>query len=164
MYITLKPSLLYRILNEEPDDIKGVLDTPTNRPLARYEELGASAQGTTGNLLSSSKQSSIITPFGQRTNKFVVQFKTKTESISENGKKESEDEDMGDEFIRRAQPKKRCSLVIHGSKPEPGCKFMYDRIEDRVLDASCSKWNIYVTIVLDQTHIMVIWWCSLIFL
>ncbi|KMT07540.1 hypothetical protein BVRB_6g151510 [Beta vulgaris subsp. vulgaris] len=119
------------ILNEEPDYIKGVLDTPTNRPLARYEELGASAQGTTGNLLSSSKQSSIITPFGQRTNKFVVQFKTKTESISENGKKESEDEDMGDEFIRRAQPKKRCSLVIHGSKPEPGCKFMYDRIEDR---------------------------------
>ncbi|KAL2903578.1 DNA polymerase alpha subunit B [Bienertia sinuspersici] len=120
------------ILNDEPEDTKeGILDTPTNRPLARYEELGDSAHGTNGSLLSSSKQSSIVTPFGQRTNKFVVQFKTKTEPIAETGEKESEDEDMGDEIIRRAQPTKRCSLVIHGSKPEPGCRFMYDRIEDR---------------------------------
>ncbi|CAO2829420.1 unnamed protein product [Amaranthus hypochondriacus] len=119
-------------LNDEPEDTKeGILNTPTDRTLARYEELGDSRHGTNGSLLSSSKQSSIVTPFGQRINKFVVQYKTKTEPIAECGKKESEDEDMGDEIIRRAQPKKRCSLVIHGSKPEPGCRYMYDRTEDR---------------------------------
>lgn len=120
------------ILNDEPEDSKEtILDTPTARPLARYEELGNSGHGTNGSLLSSSKQSSILTPFGQRTNKFVVQFETKNEPIAESGNRKSEDEDMGDEIIRRAQPKNRCSLVIHGSKPEPGCRFMYDRIEDR---------------------------------
>ncbi|KNA16145.1 hypothetical protein SOVF_091810 [Spinacia oleracea] len=120
------------LLNYEPEDTKeGILDTPTDRPTAQYEELGDSRNGTNGSPLSTSKQSSIMTPFGQRTNKFAVQFQTRTQPIGESGNKESEDEDMGDEIIRRAQPKNRCSLVIQGSKPEPGCRFMYDRIEDR---------------------------------
>ncbi|XP_021746698.1 DNA polymerase alpha subunit B-like [Chenopodium quinoa] len=122
------------ILNNEPIDTKeGILDTPTDKPLARYEELGDLGHGTNGSPVSSSKQSNILTPFGQRTNKFVVQYHTKTEPITEKGNKETEDEDMGDEFIRKAQPKNRCSLVIHGSKPEPGCRFMYDKIEDRFI-------------------------------
>lgn len=42
-----------------------------------------------------------MTPFGQRTNKFAIQFQTRTQPIGESGNKESEDEDMGDESIRR---------------------------------------------------------------
>ncbi|KAG5557026.1 hypothetical protein RHGRI_007318 [Rhododendron griersonianum] len=31
----------------------------------------------------------------------------------------------------RVQPSARCSLMIHGSQLEPGCRFMYDKIEDK---------------------------------
>ncbi|GKE08649.1 DNA polymerase alpha subunit B, partial [Tanacetum coccineum] len=41
---------------------------------------------------------------------------------------EKSDEDM---IIKRVQPVKRCSLEVHGSKPAPGCMYMYDRIEDK---------------------------------
>lgn len=120
------------ILNDEQEDLKdGLLDTPTDRPLALYEDLSDSRHQANGSLLSSSKQSSLITPFGQRTNKFMVQFRINSEPGTERGIKEHEDDVMEDDIIRRAQPKKRCSLIVHGSKPEPGCRFMYDRIEDR---------------------------------
>lgn len=52
-----------------------------------------------------------------------------TQSIkTEEGDAESEDE-----IIKRVQPSKKCSLVINRSQLEPGCRFMYDKIEDKVL-------------------------------
>ncbi|KAL9226298.1 hypothetical protein vseg_002128 [Gypsophila vaccaria] len=133
-----EPGLVYSnrdvdmILNDEVEDTKErILDTPSDRPSIHYENLGDSEIRVNGSVLSACKQQSIVTPFGQRTNKFVVQFKTSTEPIAETVKVECEDEIMEDEIIRRAQPIKKCSLVIHGSKPEPGCRFMFDKIEDK---------------------------------
>ncbi|XP_074295902.1 uncharacterized protein LOC141623669 [Silene latifolia] len=120
------------ILNDEQEDTKiGILDTPTDRPSSQYDDLGDSRFRANRSVLSTSKQSSIVTPFGQRTNKFVIQFKTSSEPIEETGKIEGEDEISEDQVIRTAQPKKRCSLLIRGSKPEPACRYMYDRTEDK---------------------------------
>ena len=48
-------------------------------------------------------------------------------------KTEDDKENSEDEIIRRVQPSKECSLIVDRSQPEPGCRFMYDRIEDKVL-------------------------------
>lgn len=39
-------------------------------------------------------------------------------------------------FLRGLNPCKRCSLIVHGLGPDPGWRFMYEWIEDRVYDAS----------------------------
>ena len=52
----------------------------------------------------------------------------------ENGQKELDLENQeDDDVIRKVQTGRRCYLIVDGSKPETGCRFMYDRIEDRVL-------------------------------
>ncbi|KAM2018383.1 hypothetical protein ACFX1T_021332 [Malus domestica] len=38
---------------------------------------------------------------------------------------------FGQRTDKKVKPGKRCSFVVHGSGPEIGCRFMYDRIEDR---------------------------------
>lgn len=53
-------------------------------------------------------------------------------------KKEEDHGNSEDYIIMRVQPSARCSLVINGSQLEPGCRFMYDKIEDKVLDVSHS--------------------------
>ncbi|KAK9276974.1 hypothetical protein L1049_006513 [Liquidambar formosana] len=44
---------------------------------------------------------------------------------------EHDHENHEDDIIKRVRPSKRCSLLVHGSQPKSGCRFMYDRIEDR---------------------------------
>ncbi|GJN13452.1 hypothetical protein PR202_gb00159 [Eleusine coracana subsp. coracana] len=71
-----------------------------------------------------------ITPFATRVNKFTQQYVLH----ADNGASEPhrhERETIEDEVIRRIQPSQRCSLQVQCSQPEPGCRFMYDRMEDR---------------------------------
>ncbi|XP_078441933.1 DNA polymerase alpha 2 isoform X2 [Wolffia australiana] len=84
---------------------------------------------------SSSKRASTnsnrLTPFGQRTNKFVAQFSLNPQN-TENGHNEQIEEDE-DIVIRRVKPADMCTLKIHCSEPRPGCRFMYDKIEDKFI-------------------------------
>ncbi|KAF5746492.1 putative alpha DNA polymerase [Tripterygium wilfordii] len=120
------------ILNEEDktvnEDIPG---TPTENYLRPHSEQSDSIQRTNRSGYSSAKPSKLVTPFGQRTNKFVVKFSINNLPNSENYNSEHESEDVEDGVIKRIQPRKKCSLIVHGNAPEPGCRFMYDRIEDR---------------------------------
>ncbi|XP_031125202.1 DNA polymerase alpha subunit B [Ipomoea triloba] len=122
------------ILNDEHEDMKeDILGSPTNRPKALEGEPFHSAQNSNGSMFGSRKPLESVTPFGQRKSKFVVQFTLNEPSVTDNRKIENEDQDNGDDddVIKRVQPMKRCSLQISGSQPEPGCRFMYDRIEDK---------------------------------
>lgn len=112
-----------------------ILGSPTNRPKALEGEPFHSAQNSNGSIYGSRKPLDSVTPFGQRKSKFVVQFTLNEPSVTDNRKIENDDQDNGDDddVIKRVQPVKRCSLQINGSQPEPGCRFMYDRIEDKVL-------------------------------
>ncbi|KAL6641683.1 hypothetical protein ACP70R_019864 [Stipagrostis hirtigluma subsp. patula] len=71
-----------------------------------------------------------ITPFAQRVNKFTQQYVLTSDNATSVQNKH-EDETTEDEVIKRIQPSQRCSLQVQRSQPEPGCRFMYDRIEDR---------------------------------
>lgn len=120
------------ILNEEDGDTKeGILSSPTDRSLRLYSEPFDSTPQIHGSIFSSGKPSKHVTPFGQRTDKFVVKFCTNNTPNAENGERVIDHENNEDDIIRKVQPRKRCSLNVHGSGPEPGCRFMYDRIEDR---------------------------------
>jgi DNA polymerase alpha subunit B len=124
---------LCRILNDEEIDTKeGILSSPTDRSQRVYSEPFDSTPQTNGNIFSSGKTSKLVTPFGQRTNKFLVKFSINNAPNTENIEKKHDQENNEDDIIKRVQPRMRCSLIVHGSGPEPGCRFMYDRIEDRV--------------------------------
>lgn len=114
------------------EDVPG---TPTDKTQKSFSEPLDSTHKINGSLYSSGRPSKHVTPFGQRTNKFAVKFNIDNLPNTENGSDEHDAETNEDDIVKRAQPQ-RCSLIIHGSKPEPGCRFMYDRIEDRVSDAS----------------------------
>ncbi|KAH0450066.1 hypothetical protein IEQ34_020758 [Dendrobium chrysotoxum] len=119
---------------EEQDSIKeGLLNTPNHfyeRP--DLESNAASTPATSEKSSSTMKLNlnSRITPFGQRMNKFVSQF-TLNDQLTGQSLNSKEPQNMDDDVIRRIQPGERCSLHIHCSLPEPGCRFMYDKIEDR---------------------------------
>ncbi|ONK57978.1 uncharacterized protein A4U43_C09F6390 [Asparagus officinalis] len=124
------------LLNDEHDSNKeDNFESPSclhERPFS--ETSNGSSTPTTNEKPSSSKNSKIIndriTPFGQRINKFVSQFTFNTQNqVTQSRSQELENED--DDVIRRVQPGERCSLHIHSSQPEPGCRFMFDRVEDR---------------------------------
>ncbi|XP_034700051.1 DNA polymerase alpha subunit B [Vitis riparia] len=120
------------ILSDEHEEIKeDILGTPSDRSGRHHADPFDSAQRTNGNSSSYGKPSNHVTPFGKRTSKFVVQLTVNNPPSAENGKNENKFENVDDDIIRRVQPSKRCSLLVHGSRPEPGCRFMYDRIEDR---------------------------------
>jgi DNA polymerase alpha subunit B len=72
-----------------------------------------------------------ITPFAQRINKFTQHYVLNADDVSSVPSKH-ETETLEDELIKRIHPSERCSLQVQRSKPEPGCRFMYDRMEDRV--------------------------------
>ena len=72
-----------------------------------------------------------ITPFATRVNKFTQQYVLNSDNAASMPSKH-EAETTEDELIRRIQPSQRCSLQVQRSQPEPGCRFMYDRMEDRV--------------------------------
>ncbi|KAM7274067.1 hypothetical protein ACFE04_028731 [Oxalis oulophora] len=116
------------ILNNEVDDINDFIpDTPTNNSLPHYSQPFDSTHKENLNAYSATT-SILITPFAQRTNKFVVKFAINNLPVVQTG---NTDDNMDDDIIKKAQPIKSCSLTLHGSMPETGCRFMYDRIEDK---------------------------------
>ncbi|XP_043804660.1 DNA polymerase alpha subunit B isoform X2 [Manihot esculenta] len=120
------------ILNDEEEDLKEVIPgTPTDKTLRLDSEPFDSTVKSNANGYSSGKPSKHVTPFGLRTDKFVVKFNINNLPDTENGDTEHANENLEDDIIKRVHPAKKCSLVFHGSGPEPGCRFMYDRIEDR---------------------------------
>ncbi|KAI9170464.1 hypothetical protein LWI28_028412 [Acer negundo] len=122
------------ILNDEDehmtDDIPG---TPTDKSQIQklYSEPLDSTHKTNGNGYSSGKPSKLVTPFGRRTDKLVAKFSINNLPNTENGSNEQDNENTDDDFLKKVQPCKSCSLIVHGAGPEPGYRFMYDRIEDR---------------------------------
>ncbi|KAG2406862.1 uncharacterized protein HKW66_Vig0061190 [Vigna angularis] len=72
----------------------------------------------------------IVVRFSHTINVFVFLY-----ILVENGKQEPHHEyteNDEDDVVRRVPQRERCSLVIHGSGLKPCCKFMYDRMEDRL--------------------------------
>ena len=127
---------LPRILDAEDEGTKEViLETPTDKSEKLHLDIYDSVHKTNGNIYSSGKMSKLVTPFGKRSNKFVVKFNIDDLSTTETVNGIHDHENLEDDIIKRIQPHKICSLVVNRSGPEPGCRFMYDRIEDRVSDS-----------------------------
>lgn len=137
------PLPLYRLLNTEVEHDNNVQECFLSSPINQYEtsqldsyNSPASNLGTIERPSSTGKLSKFIsnhtTPFGQRSNKFVSLFSLNNDEDIESGTKVKNLEDSEDDIIRRVRPSERCSLQIHCSQPEPGCRFMYDRTEDKV--------------------------------
>ncbi|XP_073012947.1 uncharacterized protein [Typha latifolia] len=123
------------LLSNEHDPEEGFLDTPGNQYERPYvESYNSESTPRTNEKPSSSKESkthsNIVTPFGQRINKFASHFAFNAQNMV-NGLSKQEVGDMDEDIIRRVQPSERCSLQVHRSQPESGCRFMYDRTEDR---------------------------------
>lgn len=127
-------NLLCRILNDNDDDISkdNAPGTPTQNRHDPHSPAYDSASLTNGDLLSSGKTPKLVTPFSKRTNRFDVKFSFNNIPDLENGKQELNQENDEDDIVRKVHPRKRCSLVVLGSGPITGCRFMYDRTEDRV--------------------------------
>ncbi|GAB2214350.1 hypothetical protein Droror1_Dr00018693 [Drosera rotundifolia] len=119
------------ILNAEREDMKeNIPDTPGDRPHNHHVESPDVATQANGGTSSHAKSSSLVTPFGQRNKKFVVHSEFNKLSI-ENKLRVPQETSCKDDIISKVQPGKRCSLVVQGSKPAPGCRFMYDRLDDK---------------------------------
>ncbi|KAJ4962113.1 hypothetical protein NE237_022023 [Protea cynaroides] len=134
MDISKRVSAPLRILNDGHEDTKeGFLGTPVDEEIIHSEfsdfTPGINGKSTSGKQLK--PLSNHITPFGQRKTKFVLQLSFNKPPGPENCIKEDNFESLEDDVIRRVGPSEKCSLQIHLSQPEPGCRFMYDRIEDR---------------------------------
>uniref|UniRef100_A0A2P2JYW4 DNA polymerase alpha subunit B n=1 Tax=Rhizophora mucronata TaxID=61149 RepID=A0A2P2JYW4_RHIMU len=120
------------ILNYEEDDSKeGIPGTPPDKPQKHHSETYDTTLKSNEDGYSSGKPTKLVTPFGRRTNKFVVKFSINDLPDVDNDNYECVRENSEDDFIKRVQPCNRCTLTFHVSGPEPGCRFMYDRIEDR---------------------------------
>ncbi|PKA50073.1 hypothetical protein AXF42_Ash021104 [Apostasia shenzhenica] len=118
---------------EKQDDSKEGFPVSPNQLLERSYFESNALTPISSEKASSSKKPELndrITPFGQRTNKFVSQYTFNAE-VAGNATNNQEPQNLDDDLIRRVPPSEICSLKIHYSQPEPGCKFMYDRIEDR---------------------------------
>lgn len=121
-----------RILND--DDTKDdTPSTPTNNRQDVYSPIH-DTPSLYGNILASGKPADLVTPFSKRTDRFAVKFSINTIPDVENGKQELNHENDEYNIVSKIVSRKRCSLVIHGSGPKPGCRFMYDRTEDKVCD------------------------------
>lgn len=128
-----------RILDAVDEDTKEAIPgTPTDNSEILHPDINDSAHKTNGNIYSSGKMSKLVTPFGKRSNKFVVKFNIDNLPATDSVISIYDPENLEDDIIKRIQPRKSCLLVVHRSGPEPGCRFMYDRIEDRVSDSFCS--------------------------
>ncbi|OWM89734.1 hypothetical protein CDL15_Pgr024482 [Punica granatum] len=120
------------ILNNEDEYVREeTIGTPSNKLYSLSSEQFDYEHQPNGSAYSSGKPSNVITPFGQRREKFAVKYSINQLSTEENGKKELVAEDSEDDFLKKVKTRERCSMVVHGTKPEPNCRFMYDRTEDR---------------------------------
>ncbi|KAF6156904.1 hypothetical protein GIB67_000444 [Kingdonia uniflora] len=124
------------ILSDEHEDIReDIIGTPTDRQERLRAEPPASTPTTNGTRLSLGNQkilsTDIMTPFEQRTNKFVVQVAIKKSPETDIDERDHELSNHEDDVIKRVQSKERCYLKVLSSGPERGCRFMYDRIEEK---------------------------------
>jgi len=71
------------------------------------------------------------TPFARRVNKFTVQF-TFNGHLSFQSSEEAGSNTDGDDVVKRLKPVRRCELDVVGTGPEPGIRYMFDQIENRV--------------------------------
>lgn len=120
--------------DEDIDSKENFSNTPVCLAEGPYIEsdnmLAVSRTNERSSVKGSSVNSKRLTPFGQRSNKFVLQLAFNPQD-TENGEKE-DFEIQDDNVIRRVKPGERCSLQIYCSRPKSGCRFMYDKIEEKV--------------------------------
>ncbi|XP_054806485.1 uncharacterized protein LOC129309119 isoform X2 [Prosopis cineraria] len=119
------------ILNDDDISKDNAPGTPTDHQQDLLSPAYDSTSLTNGSVLSSGKSSKVATAFSKRTNKVEVKFSINNMPILENGKQEPGHENDEDDIVRKVHARQRCSLVVHESGPRPGCRFMYDRTEDR---------------------------------
>ncbi|KAK9120006.1 hypothetical protein Scep_018099 [Stephania cephalantha] len=122
------------ILNNEQEDAKETtVGTPIKGPEKLYSETSDLELGENGTTSGSQLRvaTNHITPFGQRTNKFTVQFTLNKLPDMDDDVKKQEAADNEDDIIRRIQPSEACSFEVQGSQLEYSCRFMYDRVEDK---------------------------------
>uniref|UniRef100_N1R461 DNA polymerase alpha subunit B n=1 Tax=Aegilops tauschii TaxID=37682 RepID=N1R461_AEGTA len=128
---------LNRLLSNTHTDEEGLLGTPSTKQEKPHGESSNSELTP----LTTERPSSIraaktngdrITPFAQRVNKFTQHYVLNADNVASLPSKD-EVETSEDELIRRIPPSQKCTLQVQRSKPEPGCRFMYDRMEDRLL-------------------------------
>ncbi|XP_028771323.1 DNA polymerase alpha subunit B isoform X2 [Neltuma alba] len=120
------------ILNDDDDISKDdAPGTPTDHQQALLSPAYDPTSLTNGSVLSSGKSSKPATTFSKRTNRLEVKFSINNMPDLENRKQEPGHENDEDDIVRKVHPRQRCSFLVHGSGPRPGCRFMYDRTEDR---------------------------------
>lgn len=120
------------LINNDDEEMKeAIIGTPNNRSDVPDQEPLDSTNKINGDKFSPRNLLESITPFGLRKSKFVVQSTLNDLANVDSIKTEPEQENLEDDIIKRVQPSARCSLTIHGSRPEPGCRFMYEKIEDK---------------------------------
>lgn len=123
------------LLNNALTEEEGFLDTPSTKlEKSHGEPSNSELTPLTTDRPSSSRAAKTngdrITPFAQRVNKFAQHYVLNADDMA-NVPSKPEVETSEDELIRRVQPRQRCTLQVQRSHPEPGCRFMYDRMEDR---------------------------------
>ncbi|KAH9305014.1 hypothetical protein KI387_009418, partial [Taxus chinensis] len=74
---------------------------------------------------------SCTTPFGTRSNKYVVQFIFNKDILDDAKEDNAFEPQSEDDVIRRMPSVQRSSLQMLGSWPSPRCRYMYDSIEDK---------------------------------
>ncbi|VVB14842.1 unnamed protein product [Arabis nemorensis] len=120
------------LLDVIPEDTEEIVTTPTNKSQRLHTDPFGSINKSKDYGYSSGKSVGHVTPFGRRINKFVVKFNIgNAASQAENGNKDDVENSEDDMIIKRVQTSHRCSLKVNGSGPEPGCRFMYERTEDK---------------------------------
>lgn len=113
------------------EDTEEIVTTPTNKSQRLHPDPFDSISRSRDYGYSTGKSVGHVTPFGSRIEKFVVKFNVgNVAAHAENGNN-NDVENSEDDIIKRVQTSQRCSLKVNGSGPEPGCRFMYDRTEDR---------------------------------
>lgn len=151
-------NIFVRLLNYEDEDSKeDILKTPNGKSQSLHKDHFDLTPNTNGGLFSSGKPSKHVTPFGRRIEKFVMKFSINSMPVKESAEREDNCENDEDAIIKKVRPVQGCSLTVHGSGfgLVPNCRFMYDRVEDRVF-------IIYHSIALDLIHwlVLVLKWFS----
>ncbi|KAJ1410604.1 DNA-polymerase alpha/epsilon, subunit B [Sesbania bispinosa] len=134
-FLFIAVSCMIMFLSNDDETKDNAPGTPTDHHQDLYSPAHDSTPLMYGSVLSSGKPSKLVTPFSKRTDRFAVKFSINTIPDVENGMQEPNHENAEndeDDVIKKVLPRKRCSLVVHGSGPKPGCRFMYDRTEDRL--------------------------------
>ncbi|ESQ28529.1 hypothetical protein EUTSA_v10018287mg [Eutrema salsugineum] len=122
------------ILDGIPEDTtEETVTTPTNNSQRLHPDPFDSINRSKDYGYSTGKSAGHVTPFARRIDKFVVKFNigNNVEAQAENGHNNDVESSEDDMIIQRVQTSHRCSLKVNGSGPEAGCRFMYDRTEDR---------------------------------